>query len=167
MNLRLFVCLSTFSGTLHIRIDSSGVQCSLMLLTRKGQRPDKSHRTLFWMASREGVAVPGFSAEDTAFQGFVSVQRVARRMGASDVSAQLRVERLYHKAKGGLLADSVGYGKTASILGLVAFTRQSEAPPLQRNPFCSSSSPSARRCGRAPPGSSAGAPLPPPKTVVI
>ncbi|CAE8619010.1 unnamed protein product, partial [Polarella glacialis] len=88
-------------------------------------------RTLFWMATREGARVDGFTAEQTAFAGFASVQKLGRRLGASDVSVQLRVERFYEKAKGGLLADAVGYGKTASVLGLVALTRSPEVPQLR------------------------------------
>jgi len=80
-------------------------------------------RTVFWMATREGIKVPGFSDEEVAFPGFVSTQRTARRLGATDVSAQLRIQRFYESARGGLLADSVGYGKTAAVLGLVALSQ--------------------------------------------
>ncbi|CAK9018575.1 unnamed protein product [Durusdinium trenchii] len=84
-------------------------------------------RTVFWMASREGVAISGAAQNDTAFHGFVSVQRLSRQMGKSDVSVQLKVERLFADAKGGLLADAVGYGKTASVLALIALT---PSPPM-------------------------------------
>eukprot|EP00931_Biecheleriopsis_adriatica_P100154 TRINITY_DN7521_c0_g1_i1.p1 TRINITY_DN7521_c0_g1~~TRINITY_DN7521_c0_g1_i1.p1 ORF type:complete len:2134 (+),score=575.57 TRINITY_DN7521_c0_g1_i1:94-6495(+) len=87
-------------------------------------------RTLYWMATREGLAVPGFAPEDTAFGGFATVQRIGRRLGQSDVCAQLRVERLYSKAKGGLLADAVGYGKTASILALLSLSRPAPAAAM-------------------------------------
>lgn len=35
------------------------------------------------MASREGVAISGAAQNDTAFHGFVSVQRLSRQMGKS------------------------------------------------------------------------------------
>eukprot|EP00913_Durusdinium_trenchii_P026651 g25007.t1 len=69
----------------------------------------------------------GAAQNDTAFHGFVSVQRLSRQMGKSDVSVQLKVERLFADAKGGLLADAVGYGKTASVLALIALT---PSPPM-------------------------------------
>jgi len=84
---------------------------------------DSQRRTVWWMASREGIAVPGFAETDTAFPGFVSVQRLSRRLGKSDVRVQLKLERYFSRAKGGLLADAVGYGKTASVLALIALSR--------------------------------------------
>eukprot|EP00928_Gymnodinium_smaydae_P065469 TRINITY_DN4860_c0_g1_i1.p1 TRINITY_DN4860_c0_g1~~TRINITY_DN4860_c0_g1_i1.p1 ORF type:complete len:907 (+),score=152.84 TRINITY_DN4860_c0_g1_i1:1724-4444(+) len=92
----------------------------------KQQLHDLQRRTLFWMASREGVLVPGFAAGDTAFEGFSSTHKITRRLGASDVSAQLSIERLYSHAMGGILADAVGYGKTASVLGLVALSSKQD-----------------------------------------
>ncbi|CAJ1335032.1 unnamed protein product, partial [Effrenium voratum] len=84
--------------------------------------------TLFWMASREGLGPDGSVLTESVT--FSSVQRLSRRMGKSDVRVQLKVERLFH-AKGGLLADAVGYGKTASVLALVAL---SPSPPPTLRP---------------------------------
>lgn len=88
-------------------------------------------RTVFWMASREGVRISGFE-NDTQFPGFLSVQRLSRKLGKSDVKVQVKVERFFENAKGGLLADAVGYGKTAAVLALIALTRSAAdpVPPL-------------------------------------
>lgn len=97
---------------------------------------DSQRRTVWWMASREGIAVPGFAETDTAFPGFVSVQRLSRRLGKSDVRVQLKLERYFAQAKGGLLADAVGYGKTASVLALIALSRPTcpAKPPTDQAP---------------------------------
>ena len=42
------------------------------------------------MASREGVPVQGFDHHETDFSGYVSVQRLHRQLGKSDVSVQMK-----------------------------------------------------------------------------
>jgi len=118
-------------------------------------------RTVFWMASREGVKIDGFPESDTSFHGFASVQRFKRRVGKPELAAaltggeaflpaqqlqekheeiqvQMKVERCWSNAKGGLVADKVGNGKTALILALIALTRHNEpliadSPELVKN----------------------------------
>jgi len=118
-------------------------------------------RTVFWMASREGVKIDGFPESDTSFHGFASLQRFKHRVGKlelaaaltggeaflpaqqlqekhEDIQVQMKVERCWSNAKGGLVADKVGNGKTALILALIALTRHTEprsadSPELVKN----------------------------------
>lgn len=65
-------------------------------------------RTLGWMRDREEQPLE-----------YVSRETLRRRFLGSDVDVELRVDRHWRSVRGGVLADSVGYGKTACMIGLI------------------------------------------------
>eukprot|EP00397_Hematodinium_sp_SG-2012_P000588 GEMP01000589.1.p1 GENE.GEMP01000589.1~~GEMP01000589.1.p1 ORF type:complete len:1656 (+),score=434.89 GEMP01000589.1:201-5168(+) len=67
--------------------------------------------TLAWMIERENQDFP-----------FLTELELERTVFGSDLRVQLRLEREYHHVQGGILADEVGYGKTACIIALIAST---------------------------------------------
>lgn len=75
--------------------------------------------TLGWMHRREGRAYPGSPLQEG---GFNSTELAQRRFGSTDLVLQVRIQRHYEHARGGILGDVVGYGKTACMIGLIAET---------------------------------------------
>lgn len=74
-------------------------------------KPEQLH-TLGWMLQREGRR--GKS------EGYVSTQVIERRVAETDVCFQLRLRRNFRHARGGICGDSMGYGKTACMIALIA-----------------------------------------------
>eukprot|EP00930_Biecheleria_cincta_P037373 TRINITY_DN25641_c0_g1_i1.p1 TRINITY_DN25641_c0_g1~~TRINITY_DN25641_c0_g1_i1.p1 ORF type:complete len:1246 (-),score=214.50 TRINITY_DN25641_c0_g1_i1:61-3357(-) len=93
-------------------------------------------KTLRWALSREGRNSHGLSKsacveehaadESNTDAGgdsdFISTQIIDRRFGETDLVLQLRVERVYSDVRGGILAHTMGYGKTAIIIALMHCT---------------------------------------------
>ncbi|KAF3939398.1 hypothetical protein ABW19_dt0209882 [Dactylella cylindrospora] len=80
-------------------------------------RPEQL-RSLSWMIHRESPEAAGFMEEEV-------VEATHSQLGwRVDVKAQRT-----NKARGGVLADAVGYGKTAIILGLIAHQKGINATP--------------------------------------
>jgi len=67
--------------------------------------------TLAWMIERENTETP-----------FLTELELERPVFNSDLSLKLVLEREYLKVHGGILADEMGYGKTACVIGLIAAT---------------------------------------------
>jgi len=67
--------------------------------------------TLAWMIERENTDTP-----------FLTELQLERTVFGSDLHMTLVLEREYHNVHGGILADEVGYGKTACVIALVAST---------------------------------------------
>lgn len=65
-------------------------------------------RTLGWMKEREGSSLE-----------YLSREVIRRRFMSTDVDIELRVDRHWKGVRGGIMADAVGYGKTACLIGLV------------------------------------------------
>ncbi|CAK0909506.1 unnamed protein product, partial [Prorocentrum cordatum] len=68
--------------------------------------------TLGWMRQREG--------EDA---GYSSTQTLRQPLAETDVCVEVRISREFKSARGGILADAAGYGKTACVIALVSETR--------------------------------------------
>lgn len=97
---------------------------------------DGQLRTLCWALSREsrdGAGTPGFvEGGDAGDSDFVSTHVIDRRFGESDLVLQLRVERVFSGVRGGILAHTMGYGKTAIIIALIhCACRANESVKLQ------------------------------------
>eukprot|EP00930_Biecheleria_cincta_P060281 TRINITY_DN4595_c0_g2_i1.p1 TRINITY_DN4595_c0_g2~~TRINITY_DN4595_c0_g2_i1.p1 ORF type:complete len:1521 (+),score=392.54 TRINITY_DN4595_c0_g2_i1:142-4704(+) len=75
--------------------------------------------TLGWMHRREGRSYPGSAQQEG---GFSCTEIAQRRFGSTDLVLQVRIQRHYEHARGGILGDVVGYGKTACMIGLIAET---------------------------------------------
>lgn len=73
--------------------------------------PSQLH-SLGWMMQREGHA-GAYTTRQTLRQG----------LAETDVSLEVCLERDFTTAKGGILADALGYGKTACMIALIAETR--------------------------------------------
>eukprot|EP00398_MALV-I-01_sp_L67-1_P000731 gene731-849_t len=86
------------------------------LHTLKGEQP----YTLSWMYAREGRTHDGKISDACKPDTFKSKQLMSRRIAGSDVKLQVEVERSFDRIRGGILGDSVGYGKTACMIGLIA-----------------------------------------------
>ena len=84
----------------------------------KGQQP----HTLAWMYSREGRGLDGRISAAVTPAGFKSRQRVSRRVAGSDIKVEFEVERSFDRVRGGILADQMGYGKTACTIAFIAQT---------------------------------------------
>merc|ERR1719326_12557 len=56
---------------------------------------------------------------------FASEQCLRRRLGASGISVEVAIDRQF-TLRGGILGDTVGYGKTACMIALIRETRDSE-----------------------------------------
>jgi len=82
-------------------------------------KPEQLH-TLGWMLQREGRTPTGSVSKGEAAEPYVSTHTLERRVAETDISFQLRMRRTYRHALGGICADSMGYGKTACFIGLVA-----------------------------------------------
>eukprot|EP00928_Gymnodinium_smaydae_P098761 TRINITY_DN9251_c0_g1_i1.p1 TRINITY_DN9251_c0_g1~~TRINITY_DN9251_c0_g1_i1.p1 ORF type:complete len:1925 (+),score=388.99 TRINITY_DN9251_c0_g1_i1:49-5823(+) len=65
-------------------------------------------KTLSWMLTREETALE-----------YLSREVLRRTCLETDVDVELRVERQWQSTRGGILADSVGYGKTACLIALI------------------------------------------------
>eukprot|EP00929_Paragymnodinium_shiwhaense_P084084 TRINITY_DN44939_c0_g3_i2.p1 TRINITY_DN44939_c0_g3~~TRINITY_DN44939_c0_g3_i2.p1 ORF type:complete len:2055 (+),score=608.43 TRINITY_DN44939_c0_g3_i2:86-6250(+) len=65
-------------------------------------------RTVAWMKDREDRTLE-----------YLSREVITRRCLGSDANVQLRVDRHWKSTRGGVLADSVGYGKTACMIGVI------------------------------------------------
>eukprot|EP00746_Dinoflagellata_sp_MGD_P127724 gnl/MRDRNA2_/MRDRNA2_62227_c0_seq1.p1 gnl/MRDRNA2_/MRDRNA2_62227_c0~~gnl/MRDRNA2_/MRDRNA2_62227_c0_seq1.p1 ORF type:complete len:1902 (+),score=464.19 gnl/MRDRNA2_/MRDRNA2_62227_c0_seq1:92-5797(+) len=65
-------------------------------------------KTLSWMKEREGSALE-----------YLSREVIKRQFMCTDVDVELRVDRHWKGVRGGIMADAVGYGKTACCIGLV------------------------------------------------
>eukprot|EP00931_Biecheleriopsis_adriatica_P050549 TRINITY_DN29273_c0_g3_i1.p1 TRINITY_DN29273_c0_g3~~TRINITY_DN29273_c0_g3_i1.p1 ORF type:complete len:1181 (-),score=241.39 TRINITY_DN29273_c0_g3_i1:266-3808(-) len=65
-------------------------------------------RTLAWMRDREERPLE-----------YLSREVIRRTFLSSDIDVELRVDRHWQSVRGGILADSVGYGKTACMIGLI------------------------------------------------
>ena len=85
-------------------------------------RPEQ-RRSLSWMIAQEGENVPAFQEEETE-EAFLPLT-TWRAEGKVTVQKNVR---------GGILADDVGYGKTAIIIALIATTYGDKMkPPLDTN----------------------------------
>lgn len=76
-------------------------------------KPEQLH-TLGWMLMREGRS-PGHDVAP-----YDSTQLFDRAIAETEVSVQLRIQRTYKHVRGGICGDSMGYGKTACFIALVA-----------------------------------------------
>lgn len=82
-------------------------------------------RTLGWMLTMEGIpqpAVEGCLVQD--FPEFLSTQTIRRRFVGATLECTVRIERVYGRTSGGILADAVGFGKTCCVLALITSTRR-------------------------------------------
>jgi hypothetical protein len=75
--------------------------------------------TLGWMTHRE--------AHDCTY---LSTQILRERLAETDLCLEVRVEREFQTSRGGILADALGYGKTACMIALIAETRQQSLQEL-------------------------------------
>merc|ERR1719421_2112581 len=91
--------------TLKQSTDCEQRQCELILLPLK---PVQQH-TFGWMLKQE-QGIP-----------FLSEQVFRRRLGATDLSVEVNINR-HFVLRGGILGDTMGYGKTACMIALIRET---------------------------------------------
>eukprot|EP00928_Gymnodinium_smaydae_P035543 TRINITY_DN2499_c0_g6_i1.p1 TRINITY_DN2499_c0_g6~~TRINITY_DN2499_c0_g6_i1.p1 ORF type:complete len:1287 (+),score=184.89 TRINITY_DN2499_c0_g6_i1:61-3861(+) len=96
---------------------------------------DGQLRTLRWAFSRESRSANGLvrsSLEaDAGDSDFISTQVIDRRFGETDLVLQLRVERVFSDVRGGILAHTMGYGKTAIIIALIHAVYRGDGSAVQ------------------------------------
>ncbi|CAE8721599.1 unnamed protein product, partial [Polarella glacialis] len=83
------------------------------------------------MCHMEGVlqhVVSGGQAAVNDLTGFLSTQQLRRRFPGTDLEAVVRLQRVFRSVSGGILADTVGYGKTCCMLALIAATKHLPRP---------------------------------------
>ena len=78
-------------------------------------------RTLSWMLKREAL--------DAETPNYLSTHLIERRFAGTDLCLQVRVQREYSSSRGGILAQQMGFGKTALVIALLALDKKMQGQP--------------------------------------
>jgi len=110
---------SSAGGPLFTLKTSYGVQQACQPLCFLKPLTSAQLHTLGWMRQREDSA-----------GCYTSKQTLRQVFAETDVCLEVRLERDFKAVRGGILADALGYGKTACMIALVAETRKQSLPDL-------------------------------------
>lgn len=125
-----------FQDARRCKFDLSSTQAEVEVYAPQGfllPLKPQQRQTFGWMCHMEGVlqhVVSKGQAPVEDLQGFLSAQELRRLFPETDLEAVVRIQRLFRKTSGGILADAVGYGKTCCMLALIAATKHLPKPGL-------------------------------------